>query len=375
MANEITMKLENRAVDVAKLATNFIDMIADCESLDDVTLRNVLQDRYPLGVWLLNTAFAQMMRRRSTNPQILTKSEEEGVEWELKLPATIYTLDPENSSEDCCWTMPDFAKCGTTMPLSMVCLKDCDNIFDTMVFERLRINERSDLLGIARSGESLEQVNARIRRLWFSFYVMHTAIQGTMSTSDNIVKPFHGLIEVLQNPAVTSIAGTNILAAFESLGCRLAVLGTDGFVFAVNPIMYRTIESVVKPDALGYLPDGWTRVNGRLRFMGIGFIDDKLVPVDMQNMTGDIWVLDGNSVGLFLAYELANPKEVRNDFTEMTLEEGCGKFCTYLYNFGGVGNNNANRVMVISDVPISSACTNISDLAALINPQTLIPNA
>lgn len=372
MPNRMTMMLDNHAVDVAKLATNFIDIISDCEGLEDFSLRNAIQDRYPLAAWLLNTSMAQVMRRRSTNPQILHKSTTEGVEWEMDVPGTVWTLEPSNQGTDCCWTMPDFAKCSTTVPLDYVCLKDCDNIFDTMIYERLHINDRTDLAGIARSGETVEQVNDRIRRMWMAFYTMHTAILGTRATSDNITKPFHGLLEVLQNEAVTSLAGTNILAAFDSLGCRLAVLGGD-FIFAINPLLMRSIEEIIVPDEAGRYPSGWTRYNGEIRFMGHRFLQDKLVPVDMTKMTGDIWVLDGDSVGLFLGYSLGNEKKVKDDFTEQTKENGCGQFCTYLYNYGTVANNNANRVMVISDVPVSAACTDIVDLADLINPQTLIP--
>lgn len=375
--NRDVMMLEQsgRVVDVEKLATNFIDIISDCAGLEDFSLRNAMQDMYPLAYWLMNTSFARILRERSRNPQLFHKSTEEGVEWEMDVPGTVWTLEPSNSGDDCCWTMPDFAKCNSKVPLTMVCLKDCDNIFDTMVYERLRINDRIDLAGFARTGETVEQVNDRIRRLWMAFYTMHTAILGTMNTSDNIVKPFHGLLEVLQNDAVSSIGGSNILAAFESLGCRLAVLG-GRYVFAVNPLIYRSIEAAVKPDENNRLPDNWGRDNaGRLTYMGMGFIDDKLVPVDLENMTGDIWVLAEDAVGLFLAYSLGDEKEVRDDFTEQSKEDGCGRFCTYLYNFGTVANNNANRLMVISGVPVSSACTEIADLASLINPTTLVPAA
>lgn len=371
------MKLEARAVtpdDVAmKLATNFVDIIADCEGLDDFSVRNEIQTRYPLVAWLLNTSMANMMRRRSLNPQMFHHSSAENVDWEMEVPGTVYTLEPSNQGTDCCWTMPDFAKCAATVPANMLCLKDCDNIFDKMVMERLRINERTDLLGIARDGETVEQVNERIRKLWFAFYLAHTAILGTTNTSDNITKPFHGLEEVLADPAVISILGTNVLAAFESIGCRMSVLGIEEGIFATNPLIYDSLEKVIVPDQNGLYPAGWTKVNGELRFKGIGFIRDKLVPVDMTAGTGEIWFLDGASVGLFFGYNLNDPYVVRNDFTEQTLENGCGQFCTYLYNFGAVANNNANRVMVISDVPVSNACTEISDLAALINPTTLIP--
>lgn len=366
--------LDRHAVDAKQLASNFLTIISDCAGTENFTLRNALQDRYPLAVWLLNTPFARMLRQVSTDPQHMRQSEEEGVEWELDIPGSVYTLEPSNSGTDCCWTIPDFAKCAGSVPLDFICLKDCDNIFNTMVYDRLRINSRTSLERFAREGESMAEVEARIRRMWMAFYTMHTAILGTRSTSDNITKPFHGLLEVLQNNAVISISGINVLAAFDSVGCRLDVLGTDGFVFALNPLLYRSIEAVVRPDERGVYPDGWSKgSDGRLRFKGIGFIDDKLVPIDMSTMTGDIWLIDGEATGLFLAYNVDQPYEVNKDFTEQTLENGCGQFCWYLYNYGTVANNNANRLMVISGVPVSSACTEIGDLAGLINPTTLVP--
>lgn len=376
MPNTMMMALENRAVDVQKLASNFIDIISDCEGLEDFSLRNLLQDRYPLATWLSGTAFSRLLRQRSTDPQLFHKGTGDEADWLMKVPGTVWTLAPVNSGTDCCWTLPDFAKCNSEVPMNFVCLKDCDSIFDSMVYERLRINRKAQLEGFAREGETLEQVENRIRHLWMAFYTMHTVILGTSTTSDNIVKPFHGLLEVLTNDAVISISGANILAAFDSIACRLAVLGGRDWVFATNPLIYRSIEAVVKPDERGNLPEGWTRGNdGRLRFMGIGFIDDKLVPVNMTEMKGDIWLIDGESTGLFLGYSIGNEKEIKKDFTEKSLADGCAELCTYLYNYGTVANNNANRIMVISGVAVSSACTEIADLASLINPTTLVPAA
>lgn len=376
ISNERLQMLDARAVspdDLVKLSTNFIDIISDCEGIDDFTVRNALEDYYPLVNWLLNTPFARTMRARSTDPQKFHKSATEGVEWEMDIPGTVYTLEPQNNAGDCCWTMPDFAKCAGNVPLYMACLKDCDKIFDQMIMERLRINERTDLAGIARTGESVDAVNERLRKVWFAFYLAHTAVLGTSATSDNITKPFHGLLEVLQNPAVISVSGTNPLAAFDSVGCRLDVLGIESGVFALNPLIYGTLLRTIVPNENGLYPADWTRNGDELRFKGIGFLRDKLVPVDMEAGTGDIWFIDGGSTGLFFGYNLNDPYEIRNDYTEQTLANGCGRVCTYLYNFGTVANNNANRLMVISDVPVSSACTEIADLAALINPTTLIP--
>lgn len=375
MANFNLNRLMRQAVEVQELASNFVDIISDCQSLEDFTLRNALQDRYPLAVWLMETRFSNTLRDMESDPQRFHKGGADNKQWVMDVPGTVYTLAPANSGDDCCWTIPDFAKCAGSVPMSFVCLKDCDNIFDSLVYDKLRINAKAALERFAREGETINQVENRIRHLWMAFYTMHTAILGTMQTSDNIVKPFHGLLEVLQNDAVVSISGANILAAFDSIACRLAVLGGEDWVFAVNPLIYRSIKAVIKRDERGEYPDGWSvDANGRLRFEGIGFIDDKLVPVDMEAMTGDIWLIDGSATGLYLAYDLGREAE-RDTFTEETKANGCGSECHFLYNFGTVANNNANRVMVISGVPVSSACTEIADLAELINPTTLVPAA
>lgn len=365
----------NNAVDVQELASNFIDIISDCEGLEDFSLRNSLQDRYPLAVWLLETRFSNVLRDMESDPQRFHRGGEGEAQWVMDVPGTVYTLDPVNSGDDCCWTIPDFAKCAGNVPMAFVCLKDCDNIFDSLVYDKLRINAKAALERFARQGETLATVENRIRHLWMAFYTMHTLILGTMQTSDNIVKPFHGLLEVIQNDAVISISGANLLAAFDSIACRLAVLGGEDWVFATNPLLYRSVEEAVRPDERGNLPAGWSYDgNGRLQFKGIGFIDDKLVPIDMEANTGEIWLIDGTATGAYLAYDLGREAE-RETFTEQSKADGCGEECHFLYNFGTVANNNANRIMVIDEVPVSSACTEIADLASLINPTTLVPAA
>ena len=126
----------------------------------------------------------------------------------------------------------------------------------------------------------------------------------------------------------------------------------------------------------GQYPDGWTRSGDEIRFHGISFIQDKLVPVDMEDGTGEVWVLSGESVGLYLGTDLMPAEEyirLSGDFGK-TPAEGCAETCTYYYNFGTAMGNNANRLLRIVDVPIGGACLSaIGDLGGLIQPQTLIP--
>jgi len=368
-------RMMEQAVDMAQLSTNFIDIISDCGGIDGFEPKNVLQNRFPLATWLLNTSFARYLRQRSTDAENFTRSSDTDVIRDMSIPGTVWTLDPQNSGDDCCWTMPDFAKCASSVPLYGLCLKDCDNIFEDLFYRRLGITSRQTLDGISRQGESVKEVNRRIQRLWMAFYTAHTLVLGTPNTSDNITKPFHGLISVLENPAVMSIYGSNILGAFASLGCRLDVLGGNGYVFACNSIIYNAIKAVVTPDRNGRYPEGWSRNGDVVTFHGIGFIQDNMVPVDLTNSTGEVWMLAGDSVGGFLATNLMPENDfiIEDDFTEQTKANGCGKLCTYLYNYGAVANNNAQRLAIIADVPFNANCADsIGDLGGIIQPKTLI---
>ena len=374
--NFIPTRLENSAVDVAQLSTNYVDIISDCGGLEGFEPKNVLQNRFPLAVWLLNTSFARYLRQRSTDPEVFTRSADADVIRDMSIPGTVWTLEPTNSATECCWTMPDFAKCDSTVPLYGVCLKDCDNIYEDLFYRRLRIRDRQALDGIARTGDSLKEVNRRLMRLWMAFYTAHTLVLGTHDTSDNVTKPLHGLVEVLENDAVLKLYGSNILGAFASLGCRLDVLGGSGHVFACNPIIYNAIKAVVTPDQYNRLPERWSRNGDTITFHGIGFIQDAMVPVDLLNSTGEVWMLAGDSVGGFLATNLMPEADfiIEDDFTELPKADGCARVCTYMYNFGAVANNNAQRLAVITDVPFNSNCADsIGDLGGIIAPTTLIP--
>lgn len=374
----IPSNLESQAVDVAKLSTNYIDIVSDCGGIEDFVPKNVLNDRFPLTTWLLGTQFASYLRRRSTDAENFsrpTADDDDSVIRRMDIPGTVWTLEPTNDAAECCWTMPDFAKCASDVPLFGLCLKDCDNIFEDLFYRRLNVTSRQALDGIARTGENFVEVNERLMRLWMAFYTAHTAVLGTSTTSDNITKPFHGLVEVLENQAVMKIYGGNILAGFASLGCRLDVLGGRDYVLWAHPLTYNAIDAVIVPGQDGNLPFGWTRRDGELYFKGIRIRRDAMVPFDLKAGTGEAWLLSGDSVGLFLATNIMPEGDfvIRRDFEELPKEDGCARACTYMYNYGAVANNNAQRLAVITDIPMNSNCANsIGDLGGLINPTTLI---
>ena len=371
--NMSTAILDAVAVDKTMLATNLPEM-ADCTGagLDPKT---EIQNRFPLVTWLLGTELTRRVRagidRRGT---CLVHPNSEG-KWIIETPRELWSLVPEASeTQECCWQPFDFAKCEGNVPLNLLCLKDCDSIMDQLVGQS--VNFGTDIAGLASSGDSLNELKRRVARLSMAFYTAYTATLGLDNTYTNILKPFHGLMQVMENPAIATIDGTNILQAFASAWCRLSLMGQGNIVFAVNPVTYQGILAEVQPDMYGRYPDGWTRNGDEVTFHGMGFIQDKLVPVDVEEQTGEVWGLASSSVGLYLGTDLMPADDYirySGDFTK-TPAQGCGEECTYYYNFGAAMGNNANRLLRIVDVPLSGACASvIGDLEGLVTPQTLIP--
>lgn len=367
--------LEKVSVDKTKLESNIGDIVSDCQGVEGFDLASELNTRFPLVTRLLRTAASNEIRQRRINRMSYmhkgTVDEQE--KWLLEVPGMIWSEPPVSTANECCWVPFDFAKCAANVPINLLCLKDCENILDGFIYEDLRFRQDEAIPGIANTGESLAAVHKRIDRLSMAFLTAQNVILGTDNTYTDTLKPFHGLIEVLENPAVAHYDGTNILSAFDQLGCRLTMMGGRQFI-AVNPIIYRTLAKVVVPDINNRYPGDWEKVNGRLRFMGREFVEDKIVPVDTTAGTGEAWIIDSDTVGLFLATDLApTDKYIRNgDQTEAA--PTCGSECTYMYNYGAAFGTNANTIAVIQDIPVYSACTDtIADLGSLVNPNTLIP--
>ena len=367
--------LNQVAVDKTMLATNLPEM-ADCTGIG-IDPKTEIQNKFPLVAWLLGTELTRRVRAAIDDKGSCIVHKNGDGKWVIEVPREIWSLVPEASeAQECCWQPFDFAKCEGNVPLNMLCLKDCDSIMDRLV--GMNVNFGSNIAGLASTGDSLNDLKARVARLSMAFYTAHTAVLGLDNTYTNILKPFHGLMQVMENPAIATLDGTNILQAFDSLWCRLSIMGFDasGIRLALNPVTYQGVLAAIQPDMYGRYPEGWTRNGDTVSFHGMAFLEDKLVPVDIEDQVGEIWVLASSSVGLYLATDLMPAQDYirfSGDFAK-TPEQGCGEECTYYYNLGTALGNNANKLARIVDVPFSGACASvIGDLEGLVTPQTLIP--
>ena len=214
---------------------------------------------------------------------------------------------------------------------------------------------------------------ARLSMAWFT---ARNIILGTTTTATATLKPFHGLLEVVEDASVIKVLGSNILAAFDMLGCRISQLGDGDYVFAVHPLVYESIKRAVVVDRFGRYPEGWDRVGDEVTYNSIGFIRDKLVPIDMSAGTGDVWMLDGQHVGALMGTSLRPGADfIREDFNTDTVANGCAQECTYYYNYGTVFGSDSNHLAVIINVPVSANCLGeaMTGLDLIIQPNTLVP--
>lgn len=378
MINVSNTALEQAAVDTKQLASNFIDIASGCDcSLDGAQLATQMALRFPMVDWALSTAAARTARNASTGADgrlnLNFFHKDSNGKWMMKIPTTVWTLPQSSPDTECCWEKFDFDKCCGEVPLNLLCLKDCDPMADILMYDALRVTRDKTLPGIANTGDRLSTVERRWADLSFAFYLNYTSSLGMDDTYTDILKPFHGLLSVMNNPAIMTIAATSILSAFTALDCYLAAAEVTGdYAMFAHPLIVRTVEAAIRPNQLGEYPAGWSKEGGVLRFNGIRFYGDKTVPFDVQTGTGEIWLLEGGSTGIFLLRDLYNP--YRKESGVDTSVDNCGVECRYLYNMGTAFNSNTDKLVKITNVQVDTACMGvIGGVESLLRPTTLIP--
>lgn len=339
---------------------------------------NPFQNVFPLVSWLMATPASRKMQN-AMNRGAWSLSKKEDGKFYIQLPFTYGTTEPKSTQGECCWVPLDLAKCGSNAPLALLCLKSCEPIMDNLVNETRKIKSNDMICYFQREGETIKDAQKRMDLISMAYFTAINVILGTMTTGTATLKPFHGLLEVMEDKAVIKIAGANVLSAFDSVGLRLAALGDGDYKFACHPLVLEGIKSVIVPGKYnGEYPDGWTKSeNGEITFKGHGFVADKLVPCDITAGTGDVWVLEGNTVGLVMGTTFQPSEKFQRHTFGATdnPSEGCGTHCDYYYNFGCAFGTDANRLMVIQGIPMSAATLGdaLNGLDLVLKPTTIVP--
>lgn len=374
--NNVTLSaLENTAIDVKDLASNFTQVIPECcgPELDPAS---ELMTRHPVLAWVLNTQLTNRIRREISDRGFQCVIAEDNGVFKLKVPGMFWSVDPTTDEEACCFPPMDFAKCASEVPLTRLCVKDCDSLDHELLGKFMTMGRSYG--DVARRGENYNEVRRRIAKLSMAFYMARNMMLASTGATSPGLKAFHGLFEVMNNPAVVALPGANTLAAFATMACRLQVFGGDlsDYIIAVNPVIHSTLLSLVVRGQYNEYPAGWTRSGSDIRFYGAQVIADRFVPFNMNNNTGEAWFLASEAIGGWMATDLLPGDDFtkRGGFTEELPADGCGSECVYYYNYGAVFNNNSSRIGRVVNIPVSAYCAaGTGDLGRLINPTTLIP--
>ncbi|WP_304762624.1 hypothetical protein [Faecalibaculum rodentium] len=382
-ANELIRSAEENAIESTLAAENLmtnsnIGSLGRNIDLSDNELANQLQMDFPLVDWLMNTTPSANMRGKYDAGNLPMYKDDDNT-WKIRLPFTVGTLPPEDTSGECCWTPMELAKCGKETSLHLLCLKDCETMLDNFILKKQRFQANDLINYFMQKGETIKQARVRMAEMSFVWFQKHNIVLGTPDTRTATLKPFNGLLSVIEDPAVIKVAGTTPLAAFDSLACRYAVLGEGDIVYACHPLTYYSLQREIVKGKNGEYPEGWTKdeSTGEIKFHNHGFIKDKDIPVDEDAGVGEIWQLDGTAVGCMMFTSFIPSEEFRRHTfsTNNNQVEGCAAECDYYYNAGLVFCTNPNKLAVITDVPLSTNCSGITMLGtdSLMHPDTIVP--
>ena len=375
-------ELAKNSVDVLEMASELLSSnvtnIGRGTSYADNVLATLPQLSDPLFTWLMNTPVSNMLANALSNGSIQLYKGTDG-KWYLKAPLNVGTLPATDTGDNCCFLPFDLSACQETAPLSLLCVKDCLDIMDSFIENKLKVQPNDLINYFKKSGQTYKEVRRNMNILSLQFYIMQNVLWGQKGVRTPTTKDFQGLLDIMKSPKVLKLYGGNVISALNQIVCRLSYLdNTSNFVIAVSPAVYETIKEAFQPNEFGRLPVGVTLNGETLIYKGLRFVVSKYVPVDIESGKGSMYVLDGNVLGAFLGDSITNKSEEfikQNQDLNDNPSNGCGEICDYFYNYGTTVVTNYNHLAVIEDVKISSACNPVSlaNIGQLVIPETIAP--
>ena len=370
--------LKGAGLDQAAVELSNIGKIGIAPDFSQNLAASPIQNAFPLAEWLLATPASQEMRSLRDSGDLKFNHDSVTGLPNVVLPFTYSTTPPPDTTGECCWQVRDLAMCSNQAPFSLLCIKDCDTMLNEILDKMQKFGSTDLLTPFTRRGQSVYDAKREWVREWMRLFTAHTIVNGTMEAETLLTKPFHGLLDIMNDDTVVVIPGANILAAFDAFACRLQFLGVTNGVFWMNPLVYQSVKRAVLPDRNGNLPAGWLKnTAGDLTFEGYSFRTDHMLPVDLDAGTGEIWFVDGGSTGAVTATTLRPQPEYIYDTTEhgQKVIEGCATNCLYMYNAGTVFNTNPWNLAIIQGVPLSANCMGgiLTGFDGRVQPNTLIP--
>lgn len=288
-------------------------------------------------------------------------------ELRVKLGKSIWTELPEDIGIACCHTKPDVDGCTSYAQPMRLCLKDCYN--DLQDHWMRMVRQGFSLFG----GTNAESEYWAELRAWFVFFQARDIMYGQVGVTGNNVPSFPGVLDMM-NKAVVSFSGTDIIGAFEQIGCRLNILGGN-YAFGGHPM---TVDSIRKAVTRGdTMYRDFSMRGDTLYYKTYPIVKDINIPINIEAGTGQLWAADLNKAGVFMERNLGDPFIQTETKYNDTLTDECFDTCNFLKNYGFAFTKDFNAIFRVTDIPLDGACLGenvLFGLANIIEYETLIPD-
>lgn len=375
---ELSNSLKNAGLDEIAIDLTNIGKVGIAPDFSQNMPTTAAQDTFPFVEWLLATPASTEMRRLRDRNELKFNHDSKDKETKIVLPFMYNTTPPIDTTGQCCFITPDINMCSNQVPLRMLCIKDCDKLLNRIVDKMQGFGSTDSLTPFTQENQKVYEAKIEWMRRWMRIYTAHTIMNGMLGVETVTTKEFHGGLEVMNNDSVVVIPGANPLAGFDLHACYLAILGVTNAVYWMHPLVYEGLQRTIVADRNGNLPAGWAKTTtGELTFKGYRLRTDKLMPIDLDKGTGEIWFVDADTTGALTATTLRPQPDYVYDTTEhgMSVADGCAMNCVYMYNAGTVFNTNPFKLAIIQGVPIAANCAGgiLTGLDGLIQPNTIIP--
>lgn len=291
-------------------------------------------------------------------------------EWEIK-DYTWGMTDPDDGN-GCCFVPFEFQACKQKAVVRQLCIRDCQSLLDEMMLKNIRFT-RNDLINqFQRENETYNDAMTRFVQWSFAFRTQRVIAQGLLKGDAPGLRPFHGVAQIMSDPATTPIKAGDILGGFAQAGCVLTALsqGNNGnYAIFVHPLGVEAIKTRVVKNTNGEYPEGWEKgsfgnyhgYNVEVKFKGIPIVADPYVPIDyVKTNTFEAYIIDTSITKASMAKPLmqnARDHAIYGQVTDPDPNNGCAMVrCTTYINAGTVHCSNYAKNILVAGLPLGNSC-------------------
>jgi len=276
-----------------------------------------------------------------------------------------YTTLPEDTGGACCYrpSLEMEAKQYLAKP-ARICMERCytEDELDTLKDRKVLPIDANPL---ALTGTNWYERDIQEFSNLATMFLERTVALGQKDISAPLLRPFPGLLDVINKESTITLDGSNLLSTIKTIDCTDSFVQGDWLVLG-NAIGIKAFNQAMATfsEKAGYTPG--------FKYQTQEF---KSAIFSLESMTTELWILDLNKVGLILdgapTFNL-NELTARETYSD---SDPCYQVCVQFKRRGFVFSTGLNSVFRVQNVGVGVDCASvIGRFAPLANQFTLIPS-